>query len=137
MRNMCSGTQQNKEPWGPQASYEGPRWSCWGLDMGREERSVKAWRGIGRRWTLRARDTERSRGFHEALWPALWLPLMLRCPSLQLLSAFEDSIPPPGALGPGGQLSPRHGRYQTSLKGSSPRVREGLSPGVGGPCVDF
>lgn len=137
MRNMCSGTQQNKEPWGPQASYEGPQWSCWGLDMGREERSVKAWRGTGRRWTLRARDTERSRGFHEALWPALWLPLMLRCPSLQLLSAFEDSIPPPGALGPGGQRSPRHGRYQTSLKGSSPQVREGLSLGVGSPCVDF
>lgn len=126
MRNMCSGTQQNKEPWGPQASYEGPWWSCWGLDMGREERSVKAWRGTGRGWTLRAGDTGRSRGFHEAPWPALWLPLMLRCPSLQLLSAFEDSIPPPGAPGPGGQRSPRLAEGLGTVPG--PQSTAGIRP---------
>lgn len=146
MRNMRLGTQQNKEPWGPQASYEGPRWSCWGLDIGREEKSVKAWRGTGRRWTPRAGDAGRSRGFHKALWPVLWVPLMLSCPSLQLLSAFEDLFPLPGAPGPGWQRSPRlaeglgtvPGPRSTAdirppLKEAAPGCRRGSAPGLGGP----
>lgn len=106
---------------------------------------MKAWRGTGRRWTPRAGDARRSRGFHEAPWPSLRLPRTLRCPSLQLLMAFEDSVPP----GPGGQeprpcpwraegLGTAPGPQSTAgirppLKEAAPGYRRGSAPGAGGP----